>query len=262
MIFFLCFNLRRMRICRTCSSKPIAKKVYLAKMQKFFEEKLPKTPKRYHQSTKSTYRIEMKDLKPNSYVFYFGTKCRDFRKPIISMDSAYSNLQNSGVTKTDTKGRAVFYLRCPQIYRNENGKVYSRHFHFLYWNGKKGEWSRRVLTHQIFCDIHQSSVKKYMKSRNVILVDALPKSYYEKKHIEGAINLPVDERWNKSEVIRRIKKVKKNVHMLSPMILYCYSKDCDAAEKVYEKLNKMGFYNTLHYVDGISKWNGKIESKK
>ena len=50
--------------------------------------------------------------------------------------------------------------------------------------------------------------------------------------------------------------------MLSPIILYCYSKDCDAAEKVYEKLNKMGFYNTLHYVDGISKWNGKIESKK
>lgn len=245
-----------MKICRTCSSKPLRKNIYLAKMQKFFHEQLPKSPKRYHQSSLSTYHIKMKDLKPNTYVFYFATQSRDFRKPFLSMDNAYSKLQNSGVTKTDAKGNATFYLKCPQIYRNENGKIYSRHFHFLYWDAKKKSWTKRILTHQIFCDIHQDQVRKFMKSKNVVLIDALPKSYYDKKHIRGAINLPVDENWSKMDVIRRIRKMKKNFHALSPIIIYCYSKDCDAAEKVYKKLNKMGFYNTLHYVDGISKWKG------
>ncbi len=56
-----------------------------------------------------------------------------------------------------------------------------------------------------------------------------------------------------------IKKKHKNFKKLDPIIIYCYSNKCHAGHKVYEKLNHLGFYNTLHYVDGISKWNGKIE---
>ncbi len=247
-----------MKICATCSTKPMRKKIQIAKMEKFFNERLPKSIKTYHQSSTSTYHIKMKGLKPNSYIFYFGTQSRDFRKPILKMDTAYGKLQNSGVVKTDKKGCATFYLKCPQIYHNEsNNKVYSRHFHFLYWNKKKSKWSRRVLTESILCDIHQNDVKKLMKSKNVVVIDALPEEYHCQGHIPGAIHLPHNKHWSEKEVMKRIRKTHKNFHKLSPIIVYCYSKKCNAAHKVYERLNKMGFYNTLHYVDGISKWKGK-----
>ena len=47
-----------------------------------------------------------------------------------------------------------------------------------------------------------------------------------------------------------------------PIIVYCYNKKCNAAKKVINKLNKMGYYNIVHFEDGISSWNGDIEVTK
>jgi len=37
-------------------------------------------------------------------------------------------------------------------------------------------------------------------------------------------------------------------------IIYCYSPECNAAEKLWMQLNSLGFYNTIHYSGGISDW--------
>ncbi len=251
-----------MKICTTCSSKPYKKDVQLAKLQRFAEGCLPSTSKKYHQSKSSCYYIKVEGLKPNTTIFYFGTTPRDFTKSIQKRLTAYGKLKNSGVTKSDSSGKATFYLKCPQLYRNDNGKVYSRHFHYLYWDNKKKFWNKKKLfTRSIFCDIHQNDVKKYMKNKRVVIIDALPEKYYNKKHIKGAINIPYNKRITEKEVMKIIKKKHKNFKKLDPIIIYCYNSKCNAGDKVYEKINHLGFYNTLHYVDGISKWNGKIESK-
>ena len=251
-----------MKPCRTCKSKPIKNGIYLAKIQHFFEKSLPKTNKLYHEKSLNTYKIEMKGLKPNKKIFYFGTQSRDFTKPIQNFMTAYSNLKNSGVTKSDRNGKATFYLQCPQVYRNENGKVYSRHFHFMYWNNKKNKWNKNVYTHQIFCDVHQTFVNKHLNNKNVIIIDALPSKFHNKKHIYGSINIPYTKKITSKMVIDEIKKKNKkyNGNKLIPIIVYCWSSKCNAAEKLNEKLNKLGFYNTVHYVDGISKWKGKTSS--
>ncbi len=247
-----------MKVCSTCSTRPMKKRIYLAKIENFFDEKLPKSTKKYNQSSKSTYHIKLEGLKPNTHIFYFASEPRDFRKPILSMQKAYNNLKNSGVTKSDKSGKVTFYLKCPQIYRNDDGKIYSRHFHFLYWDKKNKNWNKRIYTHQIFCDIHQNNVKDYMKSNKVTVINALPTKYYCEKHIKGSINIPSKKSYTEKSIMKIIKKHNKHFKKLDPIIVYCYSSKCSAAKKLLNKLNKLGFYNTLHYIDGIKKWDGSI----
>jgi rhodanese-related sulfurtransferase len=245
-----------MKPCATCSTKPIKNGIYKAHLKSFVKKNLPKSTKEYS-NKKSGYKIEMSGLKPNKTIFYFGTDSRDFRKSIQMRDRAYGKLKNSGVTKSDAKGNATFYLTCPQIYKEPlHKRIYSRHFHFLYYNRVKSVWSEKLYTHKILCDIHREDVKKYMKTRNVKIVDALPEKYYREKHIYGALNIPHNKKISLSKVVKMLGK-KKSV----PIIVYCYSATCNAAEKVCEKLDKMGYHNIIHYVDGISKWNGKVGKK-
>ncbi len=241
-----------MKPCATCSTKPLKKNIFKAILKDFVKKNLPKNTKCY--ANKNGYKIEMSGLMPNKTIFYFGAESRDFRKSIQMRNVAYNKLKNSGVTKVDSKGKATFYLTCPQLYKEPlNKRVYSRHFHFLYYNSKKQVWSNKLYTHKILCDIHQESVKKYMKSRSVKIVDALPSAYYTKKHIYRAINMPYKKSYTLSKVQKLLGK-NKNVSI----IVYCYSAKCNAAEKLAHKLDKLGYHNILHYVDGISKWKGKV----
>lgn len=246
-----------MRPCATCSNAPVKTGIFRGILQDFVKRNLPKTPKPYAKK-RGTHKVEVQGLKPNSTIFYFGTMPRDFRKPILMRDRAYATLKNSGVVKSDANGRATFYLKCPQVYKEpKQKKVYGRHFHFLYYKAREQRWSSKLYTHKILCDIHQEQVKSFIKSRKVKLVDALPEKYYEEKHIKGAVNIPHNKRMKRSVVEKLIGK-NKNV----PIIVYCYSKTCNAAEKVADALGKLGYHNTLHYVDGISKWTGKVVKKE
>ncbi len=241
-----------MKPCATCSTKPYKKNIYSAVLKDFVRKNLPKSTKHY--SNKKGYKIHLQNLSPNKTIFYFASETRDFRKPILARNVAYNTLKNSGVTTSDSNGNATFYLSCPQLYKEPSkNRIYSRHFHFLYFNNSKKMWIPKLFTHKILCDIHQHHVKKYMKSKNVKIVDALPSKYFKQKHIYGAINIPHNKKITLSHVQKLLGK-NKNV----PIIVYCYSSKCNAAEKLYNKLDKLGYHNIIHYVDGISKWNGKI----
>lgn len=244
-----------MKPCATCSIKPLKKGIFKAILKDFVKTNLPKNTKCY--ANKNAYKIKMSGLKPNKTIFYFGAESRDFRKSIQMRNVAYGKLKNSGVTKSDSKGTATFYLTCPQIYKEPlNNHVYSRHFHFLYHISKKNVWSNKLYTHKILCDIYQDDVKKYMSNRNVKIVDALPSEYYDKKHIYGSINMPYKNTYTLSKVQKLLGK-NKNV----PIIIYCYDSKCNVAQKLTHKLDKLGYHNILHYINGISKWNGKVSRK-
>ncbi len=246
-----------MRPCATCSNKPIRSGIFRGILQDFVKRNLPKTTKPYAKK-RGTHKVEVMGLKPNATIFYFGTMPRDFRKPIQMRDSAYATLKNSGVTKSDARGQATFYLKCPQIYKEpKQKKIYGRHFHFLYFKAREERWSSKLYTHKILCDINQMQVKSLTRGRKVKVVDALPEKYYEERHIKGAVNIPHNHRIKRSTVEKLIGKNRN-----TPIIVYCYSKTCNAAEKVADALDKLGYHNILHYVDGISKWKGKVEKKE
>jgi rhodanese-related sulfurtransferase len=237
-----------------------------------FERFYPKEPKVYHTRGKYAEKIVLQNIKPNTPLFYFSTLPKSWTDISISWrPDAYGSLENSGVAKSDKNGNATLYLRCPQIYRNpENKTIYSRHFHFILW-GKNG-WERQLYSQQIFCDVSQEDVLKAIKKGTHVVVNALPKEEYEKKHIENSISIPVDEA-DEDFIEYRIMKsftsyplivdafMKKKISFKEiPMILYCYSPECNAAEKLKEKLDSLGFYNTWHYSGGISQWRGPVES--
>jgi len=256
--------------CEVCTARKISKKSGLYKLQsgdthlrKYLppDNTLSENLEEKNHNNKCEI-VKLEGLKPNTTFFYFATKSKDFRKPVNRFANAYDKLQNSGVNRTDSKGCAEVRVSCPQVYLAEDGQVYSRHFHIIYWRdggkGGKGKWDTRIYTHQIFCNVDKAFVRKMIsnsnKSSSVVIIDALDESSYNKTHIPGAINLPASHKWTLAEVMG---KLPAGTTSTTPIIIYCYSPECTAAEKLWEQFNRLGFYNTMHYAGGISDWNAK-----
>lgn len=245
-----------MKTCYSCRDAPIKNGVYRSDLEKFIFNQLPKDNKHYHKIGAQSKIIE--NLKPNTCIFYFASSKRLFTLPIKKFEDAYGKLKNSGVTRTDSKGKAKFFLDCPQVYKSLGGKIHERHIHYLYWNENKKVWNRNLYTQPIICDVSQDFVKLHMNKS--LVIDALPSQMYNKKHIKGAYNIPVDKRLNENDlkkiIYKKFNKFSKNI----PIIIYCYYPKCDAAEKVLKRLNKLGYNNIVHYKNGIKSWRGPVES--
>jgi rhodanese-related sulfurtransferase len=241
-----------MKACYSCSSKPIKNGVYKSNLEEFIAKQLPKDNTHTHKIG-SHSRI-IKNLKPNTCIFYFASKKRDFTNPLQKFKDAYGTLKNSGVTRTDSKGNAKFFLDCPQVYISLSGKVHERHLHYLYWEQKNKMWNPNLYTQPLICDVNQEFVKKNMNK--ALIIDALPEKMYNKKHIKGAINIPYNKTVSHALLRKKCPKMNKN----HPIIVYCYSKECEAALKLIRKLNKLGYANSVHYKAGIQGWKGPIES--
>jgi rhodanese-related sulfurtransferase len=232
-----------MKPCITCQNKPTKNGIYKAHLETFSDKNLPKNNKCYHD--KNGIKIQMSKLKPNKTIFYFAANENDFTKSIKPQIEAYDNLKNSGVVRVNKDGETITYLKCPQLYINTDGNVYSRHMHFLYWDDDKDIWDKNLYTQKILCDVNEEFVKTHMKKS--IIIDARSPEYYNKSHVKGAINLPYNKKWNEESVIEELSKGMKKYdgNKLVPIILYC-AKGSNEGHKLYHKLNKLGFYNTMH----------------
>lgn len=233
-----------MKVCITCDNKSVKNGVYKAHLEEFVQKQLPKNNKLYHH--KSSQKIEVKNLKPNKTIFYFATNYNDFTKKIKNRSLAYGKLENSGVTSTDENGTAIIHINCPQLYMNDNKKVYSRHFHFLYWDNKEKSWNENLYTKPILCEIKKDEIKDIL-SNKIVFVDARLEEEYNKKHIPNTISMPYNKRWTKDSIMEKIKTVIKDCSdKLVPILIYC--NNYEDGIKLYTKLNKLGFYNTMHFI--------------
>jgi rhodanese-related sulfurtransferase len=242
--------------CEVCSTRKLKGTAAIYKLKSgntHLRQYLPKDDTPIKSTGSETVLLE--GLKPNTTIIFFAsnTPKTDFTAKITPFRKAYGHLENSGVGKTDNSGRITFKINCPRIYIAEDGEIYSRHIHWLYWNNKSNCWGNDIYTHQIFCNVDKAFVKKYAtgKSSKVLIIDALSEESYNEHHIPGAINLPASKKWTLEQVNDILPK---GTHSYTPMIIYCYSPECNAAEKLWEKLNRLGFYNTTHYSGGISDW--------
>jgi rhodanese-related sulfurtransferase len=77
------------------------------------------------------------------------------------------------------------------------------------------------------------------------LVEVLAKAEYEKGHIPGAINIPLDE----LEKLAKQKLKKKET-----IVVYCGSYSCHASTKAARKLLDLGYEHTLDFKGGKRWW--------
>lgn len=94
--------------------------------------------------------------------------------------------------------------------------------------------------------IDRARLEQLIAADGVIVVDALPASYYEQMHLPGAVNL-----------------VEADVEELAPSLLpdrealvvtYCSNAACGNSKAVARKLEAAGYTNVHTYTDGIQDW--------
>ena len=193
---------------------------------------------------KESRKIHLSGLKKNKTMFYFGAHERDFSKKLETQKKAYCKLENSGVTRVNKNGEATIYLDAPQLYINMDGNVYPRHFHCVYWSDTKNTWIKKLCTHELLTCF---DIKNFDKiGKKVTLFDARCKEIFDKKHINGFVSTPYTKNWTESSITANIKNYDGN--KLTPILIYS-GKDMSIAVKLYKKLNKLGFYNTMHLLE-------------
>ena len=88
--------------------------------------------------------------------------------------------------------------------------------------------------------------RKLDGGEDFVLVEALPRKYWAKKHIPGALNLPHDE-----------------VETLAPellpdkdreIVVYCADTACANSEIAAQALGDLGYSRVLEYVEGKADW--------
>lgn len=91
-------------------------------------------------------------------------------------------------------------------------------------------------------DINYTMLQKIMReNRDAVLIDVRTKEEYRNTHIEGAINIPMQE------ISQKISRYVKNKNDI--IIVYCQYGG--RSKKVMGWLNKMGFQNVYNLAGGI-----------
>ncbi|HEX5051298.1 MAG TPA: rhodanese-like domain-containing protein [Planctomycetota bacterium] len=82
---------------------------------------------------------------------------------------------------------------------------------------------------------------------DVLLIDVLPPEDFEKKHIPGAENIPVQADDFVERVDRRASGDRKR-----RVVVYCSNEQCDASPRAVQRLEKARFENVFAYESGIA----------
>lgn len=87
--------------------------------------------------------------------------------------------------------------------------------------------------------------KKIDQGVNWKIVDTLTPESFNKCHIPGSMNIPVEEIESKAD-----QKLSKN----DEIVVYCGSKECKKSTQAYKKLEKLGFKKVWEFEGGLKEW--------
>jgi len=80
-----------------------------------------------------------------------------------------------------------------------------------------------------------------LKNNGIHLIEVLNEEKYNKEHIKGAINIPLNRIATESK-----DKFEKD----DEIVVYCSDEDCTASPTAAKKLDKQGFRNVFDYEGG------------
>lgn len=82
----------------------------------------------------------------------------------------------------------------------------------------------------------------------MILIDVLPAESYQQFHIEGAINVPLDDHFTE-----RIQQITLNLSQL--IVVYSLDFDCSHSSEALQRLRDLGYQNLFDYEPGKIDWS-------
>lgn len=93
--------------------------------------------------------------------------------------------------------------------------------------------------------IDRKELEEKLANDDIKLIEVLDQEEYERKHIEGAINVPLSEIG---------KEIKGRFDSDQDIVVYCADSECGASPKAAEKLDRLGFENVYDYEGGKKDW--------
>ena len=207
----------------------------------------------------------------HNFILYYASDLKASCEKIPNALNSYNSFRNKGIAQADSNGDVTIKLNCPNVYKEE-GKSFYPHVHFIIGNHQTKKWDNNLYTKIVICDVKKSELASAIKNQCTILINALPFKYFIKNIIPNSISLPYSELNNLSDkdiklyiknCIIKYNSLNKNysskkIELLDvPIITYCYDKNCNASEKVIERLMNVGFKNLKEYSSGIIGWNRK-----
>ncbi len=95
--------------------------------------------------------------------------------------------------------------------------------------------------------ITRDDVKRLIESGNpLVIIEALPKQYFDTGHLPGAINIPHDEVPAKAADLIPDRD--------TMVVVYCANADCRNSRVAGESLREMGFTKVFEYTGGKKDW--------
>ena len=87
---------------------------------------------------------------------------------------------------------------------------------------------------------------KLEAGEELVLLEALPRPYYEEAHLPGARNLPLDEL---EELAPRLVPDRD-----AQVVVYCKDEPCPNSALAARRLQRLGYTNVRDYVAGKAEW--------
>lgn len=96
--------------------------------------------------------------------------------------------------------------------------------------------------------ISRSQARDLIDNReNVTVVEVLDEKYFNKFHLPGAENVPLDDSFAEN-----IRKVAPNLE--DPVLLYCLDADCQASPRAARLMEELGYTAVYDYEAGKVDW--------
>jgi rhodanese-related sulfurtransferase len=83
---------------------------------------------------------------------------------------------------------------------------------------------------------------------DVVVIDVLPFDSYAKKHLPGAVNVPVGE----EDFARQVEGIAGDKQ--GKVVVYCANSACDASLRAAEKLEAAEFEHVYAFEGGVQAW--------
>ena len=93
--------------------------------------------------------------------------------------------------------------------------------------------------------IERDELKALLSDGTTVVVEVLPPPEYQRLHIQGAINIPI-ERIGR-EASARFEKDRA-------IVVYCADRECPTSGQAATKLETFGFTKVLEYAGGKADW--------
>ncbi len=87
---------------------------------------------------------------------------------------------------------------------------------------------------------------KLIIHENLKLVEALPKKYWERSHIPGAVQMDYKEVLQKADRLLPDRGAQ--------IVVYCASTECQNSSIAVRELENLGYTNVHEYVEGKQHW--------